>query len=150
MNNAPKYWSRRYGHVGDQEVPDNTEWLEDLVHGGDEDVLRIVVRIIINVGIDRSSIREPKCWDIAGSIPDAPRSVRNDVPICVKAERRQDEGTSEPENGKDSPTGKTLIWNNITAKLTLTLIVVFPTLIADITKLVSDARLLKIATAPGL
>ena len=56
MNNSPEYWSRGYGHVGDQEVPDNTEWLEDLIHGGDKDVLRVVVRIIVDVGIDRSSV----------------------------------------------------------------------------------------------
>ena len=52
MNNSPEYHSRRYGHVGAQEVPDHSEWLEQLIHGGDEDVLLVVVEIIVDVGID--------------------------------------------------------------------------------------------------
>ena len=61
MNNSPEYHSRCYGHVGDQEVPDNTEWLEDLVHGGYEDVLSVVVFIIEDVFINRISVGDPQC-----------------------------------------------------------------------------------------
>ena len=61
MNNPPEYHSRCYGHIGDQEVPDNTKWLEDLIHGGYEDVLSVVVRVIEDVGIDRISVWDPEC-----------------------------------------------------------------------------------------
>ena len=52
MNNSPEYHSGRYGHVGAQEVPDNSERLEQLIHGGDEDGLLVVVEIIVDVSID--------------------------------------------------------------------------------------------------